>query len=129
MARRVIVIDDDAAVLDSTRLILDAAGYDVGGYQSAEDFLRDGLHDPACLILDHHMPGMTGLELAAHLQRTGREVPILLVTGAPSPIIEEQAARLGLRVLPKPVEEADLMDFVERHCPATAVQVRREARA
>jgi CheY-like chemotaxis protein len=67
----------------------------------------------ACLILDHHMPEMTGLELAAQLRANGSAIPILLVTGSTSPAILARAAELRIdRVLEKPLSDGDLIDFI-----------------
>jgi CheY-like chemotaxis protein len=61
--------------------------------------VMNGWKSFACLILDHHIPNMTGLELARRLRADGAVVPILLITGSPSPTI---AAELGIEVLDKP---------------------------
>jgi CheY-like chemotaxis protein len=55
---------------------------------------------------------MTGLELAERLRADGSGIPILLITGSPSPAIAARAAELGIRVLDKPPTEGDLLDFV-----------------
>lgn len=112
----VAIVDDDPAVLDSMKFLIGLAGYDVGAYSSAMAFLEDREARPSCLILDQHMPQMTGLELAAQLRTEGRALPILLVTGAPSPAIIARAAELGIvKVLEKPPVEDDLMRFIETH--------------
>ena len=49
----------------------------------------------ACLILDHHMPEMTGLELAERMRADGTGIPILLITGSPSPAIVARAAEVA----------------------------------
>ncbi len=110
------VVDDDAAVLDSLKILLEASGYTVGAYSSAEAFLHDPAARPACLILDQHMPRMTGLELTAHLRTRGVEIPILLMSGQLSPAIVAGAAQLGIQlVLEKPPSEADLLSFVDAY--------------
>ena len=62
--RTVAVVDDDLAVRDSLRLLLEVVGYTVEIFASAAEFLQANVRHFACLILDHHMPNMTGLELA-----------------------------------------------------------------
>ena len=107
------IIDDDPAVLDSLKFLLEVVGYQVSTHASATAFLGDGAIVPACLIVDQHMPGMTGLELAQKLRDDGAAIPILLITGSPSPAIVARAAQLGIvKVLEKPPEEADLLNFV-----------------
>jgi two-component system response regulator FixJ len=114
--RAVAVVDDDPAVLDSLKFLLEVAGYSVVIYASAAEFLDDRARQLACLILDHHMPHMTGLELAARLRTEGEGVPVLLITGSPSPAIVVRAAQLGIeKVLEKPPAEEDLLSFVATH--------------
>ena len=52
----------------------------------------------ACLILDHHMPNMTGLKLDGRLRANGALIPILLITGSPSPTITARAVELGIKL-------------------------------
>jgi two-component system response regulator FixJ len=112
----VALVDDDPAVLDSLKFLLEVVGYPVAVYASAEAFFADLARGPACLIIDQHMPRMTGLELAQKLRDDGDDVPILLITGSPSPAIVARAARLGIvNVLEKPPEEADLLAFVNAY--------------
>ena len=112
----VAIIDDDAAFRDALGLLLELAGHSVATYDSASAFLDDWAARPTCMILDQHMPRMTGLELAARLRTEGVSIPVLLVTTAPSPAIVARAAQVGIeKVLPKPPTEADLLSFVDAH--------------
>jgi two-component system response regulator FixJ len=112
----IVVVDDDDAVRDSLAFLLTVTGHNVVTYASAADFLdRCDLRRVAGLILDHHMPQQTGLELLASLREDGRTMPVLLVSGSPSPEIVARASALGVdRVLEKPVSDERLMEFVER---------------
>jgi len=118
LRRFVGVVDDDPAVVDAVQFLLELAGHPVVGYPSATAFLDATPPLPACLILDQHMPEMTGLVLAARLRETGHAIPMLLMTGSPSPAITARAAELGIeRVLDKPPDEADLLGFIAAHLP------------
>ncbi len=109
----VAIIDDDAAVLDSLRFLLEIAGHQVAVYASAAAFLADTVTRPACLILDHHMPQMTGLELVGRLRAQGLGTRIMLITGSSTLAIRARAAELGVaKVLEKPPAEAELLAFV-----------------
>ncbi|MFO1195571.1 MAG: response regulator [Burkholderiaceae bacterium] len=82
----VYVVDDDEAVRDSLRWLLDAHGFRVAAYASAEAFLAtlDAQGGPAqvcCLIADVRMPGMSGLELQDELLRRRLAVPLIFITG------------------------------------------------
>jgi two-component system, LuxR family, response regulator FixJ len=110
----VAIVDDDPAVLDSLKFLLEVAGRTVGAYASATAFLQDHAARPSCLILDQHMPTMTGLELAARLRSEGPGIPVLLITGRLSPRIVARADEIGIeKVLEKPLAEGDLLNFVE----------------
>lgn len=112
--REIAVVDDDDAVLDSFRFMLEMAGFPVATYASASAFLARGAARTRCLILDHNMPAMTGLELTARLRAEGSNLPVLLVTAAVSPGIINRAAEVGIqRVLEKPPAERDLIEFVK----------------
>jgi FixJ family two-component response regulator len=111
--KRVAIVDDDHAVLDSLGLLLEVIGHPVQTFASAAEFLKAEIRHFAGLILDHHMPQMTGLQLAEMLRADGVAIPILLVTGSPSPAILARAVELGIdRVLEKPPLEEDVVDFI-----------------
>jgi FixJ family two-component response regulator len=110
---KVAIVDDDVAVRDSLQFLLEVLGYSVEAFASAADFLKAKIGNVACLILDHHMPEMTGLELIDRLRTEGNALPVLLVTGLSSPAIVSRAAELGVsKVLDKPPGEDDLLDFI-----------------
>jgi two-component system, LuxR family, response regulator FixJ len=113
MPRTVAIVDDDEAVRDSLQFLLGSSGHVTEAFASAAEFFKSEMHHLACLILDHHMPHMTGLELLERLRDLGVGIPVLLITGSPSAAIAAQAAALGVeRVLEKPPTERDLLDFV-----------------
>jgi len=112
--RTVAIVDDDPDVLDSFRFLLEVIGYTVETFASAAEFLLANVHRFVCMILDHHMPHMTGLELVERLRADGSGIPIMLITGSLSPSIVARAAELGIeRVLEKPPGEEDLIDFID----------------
>lgn len=111
-ARKIAVVDDDHAARDSLQFLLEVMGYVVETFASADAFLKANIQQVDRLILDHHMPEMTGLQLAERLRADGSGVPILLITGSPSPEIVARASGLGIRVHEKPPGEEDILDFI-----------------
>ncbi len=112
----VAIVDDDRAVLASVKSLLQAYGYRVRAYASAAAFPGDQGRRAACMILNHHMPKMTGLELVAQFRTAGAHTPVLIVTALPSPSIVVRAAQLSVeRVVSKPLREDDLWRFVNAH--------------
>jgi two-component system response regulator FixJ len=112
----VAVVDDDQAVRESLRFLLEIGGFDVATFASACEFLAAGVNDQAtCLLVDQHMPSMTGLELLRRLRSAGHELPVAVMTGSPSADLTRQALELGaIDVLEKPLAEDELFSFVER---------------
>src|SRR5215470_9403176 len=79
---QICVIDDDEAVADSLKSLLEGFGYDVQSYSSGADFLADDRRcTTGCLIIDQHMPGLDGLDVIDRLQKEGIQVPMILVSG------------------------------------------------
>ena len=111
----VAVVDDDDAVRDSLRFLLESAGFEVSVFASANEFLSKVKPDEVgCLVLDQHMPEQTGLQLVTHLRGAGTALPIALITGSPSPDLIERAKHLGVEtVLEKPLAHEMLLNFVE----------------
>jgi FixJ family two-component response regulator len=112
--REVAIVDDDIAILQSLRFLLETAGHAVATYDSAQGFLARGGAQTRCILLDQRMPSMTGLALAATLRQGRAIAPMLLMTAAPTPSVLAWAARLGIKqVLQKPVPEGAILAFVE----------------
>ena len=111
-SRVVAIVDDDAAVCDSTRLLLEVYDFGVLTYQSGADFLTDD-PDVACLIVDYLIPGLNGLELVSELRKRGSQVPIFMITATTDPTVERRATALGVRrVLKKPLSNRVLLDAI-----------------
>lgn len=92
------------------------AGHSVAAYASGVAFLADSVIRPVCVIIDQHMPQMTGLKLVSRLRGEGVTTPVLLITGSPSPVILAGATQLGIeKVLEKPFDENELWSLVDRH--------------
>ena len=111
----VAVIDDDDEVRDVLRVLLESAGHDVETFGSGSQFLEDAeLDRMACIVVDQRMPRMTGLELLQELNRRGRQIPSLLITGLHDPQVDAAASRIGaMTVLEKPMSPQELLRFVQ----------------
>jgi FixJ family two-component response regulator len=107
------IIDDDEAVRDSTQALLESYGYEVRTHASAEHFLREKNRNPDCLLVDHHMPGMSGLDLLELLRSRGDVTPALMITGHTDACLEPRAEKVGAALLYKPVSEKQLVLWIE----------------
>lgn len=112
----VFIVEDDEAVRESLKLLLESYGFQVRDYASCEAFARDyRAADRECLVLDQHMPGMTGLDLVESLNRRAMSLPIILVTGRGDSGIKARAEAAGvLAYLEKPVAENRLVPLIHR---------------
>lgn len=134
---RVYIVDDDAAVLRSCSILLQAHGYDTAPCSSADVFLKTyDKSKPACLVLDLRMPGMSGLELQEQLSADGISLPIIMLTGHGDVPAAVQAIKNGaIDFIEKPANEQDLLaaldeaaaalrDTRSRTVPAAEVEAR-----
>lgn len=111
----VFVIDDDPSVCRALARLLDASGYTVETYHSAQDFLaRQHYNDDGCIILDVNMPGMDGLDLQMQLKERSIDLPVIFLTGHGTLPMGIQAMKRGAAdFLTKPVDETDLLNAVK----------------
>ena len=113
--KTVIIVDDDEAVRDSLSVMLTLAGLRVMTCKGRDDLLQMLEHvTPDCLVVDLHMPGMSGLELITQLNASGVKIPTILISGNMDGATEAQARRLGVsRLLKKPFSGAVLIGAVK----------------
>jgi len=111
----VYVVDDDDALRDSLRWLLESAGYKVSAHATAERFLlayRRGM--AGCLVLDVRMPGASGLELQQELMRRGATLPIIFVTGhGDVPMAVEAVKNGAFHFLEKPFKDEQLLRLID----------------
>jgi FixJ family two-component response regulator len=109
------VVDDEESIRRALGRLLRSAGHEVRSYASGTEFLGSlSSGCPECLILDVHMPGLTGFEVLARLQTDGVRVPTVVITGFDEPDAEPRAMRLGaVKFLRKPVREDELLEAVD----------------
>jgi two-component system response regulator FixJ len=107
------VVDDDDAVRNSLKFLLEIDGFTVRIYANAEELLgSSNLSNFQCLIFDQDMPRMTGLELVAALRGQGVKVPALLISGHVTPAVTRQASVAGIPVIEKPFLGNGLIDSI-----------------
>lgn len=125
----VFVVDDDAAVLDSLRFLIESVGLRVRTFSSADEFLAAYTPDqPGCLVLDIRMPGMSGLELQEQLAKRGYTLPVIIITAhgdVPSAVRAMHAGAVDF--MSKPFNDQSLLDRVHQALAKDARTRRDEA--
>jgi FixJ family two-component response regulator len=109
----VAVIDDDASCRKALDRQVSAAGYRSHAFASAEEFLSVALLCGAhCIVCDVNLGGMTGLELALHPTITAMNVPVVLISAADDPLLEESARAIAATFLRKPIPSGKLLEAI-----------------
>ena len=109
------VVDDDRSVLKSLARMLRLAGYAVETFCSAGEFLAAlPASPPQCLVLDVHMPEMSGLELQERLAAQDTCVPVIFMTAHDTPQTRERARHAGsFGLLMKPFANEALLQAIQ----------------
>jgi two-component system, LuxR family, response regulator FixJ len=116
MSARVFIVDDDDAVRDSLKLLLESYGMDVEDYGSTAEFARAYRpRSAACLILDQHLPGSTGLDFLSSSEGARLGMPVILLTGRADAALRARAGQLGVtKFLEKPVADDVLLAAIRQ---------------
>jgi FixJ family two-component response regulator len=125
-ARRIAVtiVDDEEMIRVSLCRLCEALGFSPTAYASGQEFiqsLEQGLPRPDCLLLDAHMPHMTGLELQQHLVGRGVRLPIVVYSADDAPEARARYVAAGVaEYLRKPAGADELLGAIQRAMAATA---------
>jgi two-component system CheB/CheR fusion protein len=112
----IFVVDDDGAVRDAVRAVLEDDGKVVEDFAACEEFLaawRPGRE--GCLVIDAYLPGMSGLELLRRIKEAGHHLPAVMITGNSDVAIAVEAMKAGASdFIEKPISRGELLVCVER---------------
>jgi FixJ family two-component response regulator len=110
----VAIVDDDESIRDTTKDLLESAGFSAAVFARAAGLLKSRrLSQVSCLIADMRMPRMTGLELHQHLVASNRAIPTILVTAYPDERAQAQAIKANVVCyLIKPFAADELLAWV-----------------
>ncbi len=107
----IFIVEDDEAVRDSLKLLLESYQCNVEDYGSTRAFLR--AYRPGkrqCLVLDHHLPGETGLEFLESTDGASLRLPIILMSGGGDRALQERAVKAGVAAyFDKPLDNNRLL--------------------
>jgi FixJ family two-component response regulator len=110
------IVDDDPAVIVTLMAMLDGSGISSVGYRSATRFLSEYKpNSSGCLLLDVHMPGMSGLDLQQRLADSDIWLPVIMITGISDVAVAVQAMKLGaIDLVQKPFVEDRIIASVRQ---------------
>jgi FixJ family two-component response regulator len=113
-AARIAIVDDDASVRKALARLLSASSFDIKSYGSARDFLKSlKIGTPDCLVVDLHMPDLTGFDLQRELERAGIKIPTIVITGHNEPGLRERCRSAGAAAfLLKPIDGSTLIGSI-----------------
>jgi FixJ family two-component response regulator len=113
---KVFVVDDDVSVCVALSRLIRTAGLQVETFGTAAECLNaDRLKDAGCLVLDVHLPDLSGLELQTKLTELGLDLPIVFITGRGDIPMSVRAMKAGaLEFLTKPFDDQRLLDAIEQ---------------
>jgi DNA-binding NarL/FixJ family response regulator len=120
LSGQVLVVDDDANLRELVRSLLERAGYTTRGFASGEDILAAAVEQPALVILDVKLPGLSGYEVCRQLkERFGSGLPVLFVSAVRTEAFDRAAGLLigADDYLVKPLDPDELIARVRRHLP------------
>jgi FixJ family two-component response regulator len=111
----IVVVEDDAGMKKAIERLLRAAGFQPVSFASAEELLQTEAADSAtCLVLDIHLPGLSGLELGRLLFKSGRAKPLIFITGQDEASLRGEAQRMGCAYFRKPFEGKALLEAIRQ---------------
>ena len=110
----IVVVEDDAGMSKAIARLLRAAGFQPTSFASAEELLQteEAVDSAACLVLDIHLPGLSGLELARLLVTSGRAKPVIFITGQDEASLRDEAQQLGCAYFRKPFKGKELLEAI-----------------
>jgi len=114
--RTICIVEDDEAVRDSLRALLETHRLEVTDFASPDALLAHGpLSGFDCFVVDFQMPGMNGLELVEALRERGASQCAIVISAVRASASRDRMNRAGVIAwLPKPVPEPDLLDWINR---------------
>ena len=112
----VAVVDDDPAICKAIGRLITKSKFDVVTFtcgQKLLDMLQ--VRRPNCLLLDLHMPGLSGLDILRAMANAGMKLPVIIITGSDEPRSHAQCLAAGaLAVLLKPLDPAEILRAIDQ---------------
>src|SRR3954463_14520450 len=111
----IVIVDDEESIRRALKRLMISAGFRAQSFASGAEFL-ESLHAtrPACVILDLHMPAMSGFDVQQRLRDEQSVIPVVIITGHDSNEAKESALGAGaIAYLRKPVNDEALLHAID----------------
>jgi len=123
----VAIVDDEEGIRKALSRLLRASGLDAESYANGQEFLdAAAAHRPDCVVLDLHMPGMSGLQVLRKLKAAGQRLSIVVITAHDEPETRERCIDAGAcAYLRKPLEDRLLLNAISAAMRSHTAAIRR----
>ena len=123
----VAIVDDEEGIRKALSRLLRASGLDAESYANGQEFLSAAAEKrPDCVVLDLHMPGMSGLQVLRKLKATGQLLSVVVITAHDEPETREQCMNAGAAAyLRKPLEDRLLLNAISVAMRARSAPLKR----
>ncbi|MGZ9272661.1 MAG: response regulator transcription factor, partial [Candidatus Binatia bacterium] len=110
----IVVVEDDAGMSKAIARLLRAAGFQTKSFASAEEFLQtDAASEADCLVLDVHLPGISGFDLRRRLAALGQNMPVIFITAQDEDSVRAEAEQLDcIAYFRKPFQGSELLGAI-----------------
>ena len=124
MLKRIVIVDDDNAILEVFQLVFKKAGFAVTLFNDGKLILANQFEEPDIFIIDKQLRGIDGLDLCRHLKNRDRDAQTPVIIFSASHRIENQAMEAGAdEFLEKPFKTKVLLEMVDRLINAAGLPV------
>jgi len=123
----VAIVDDEEGIRKALSRLLRASGLEAESYANGQEFLDAAAeHRPDCVVLDLHMPGMSGLQVLRKLKAAGQRLSIVVITAHDEPETRERCIDAGAcAYLRKPLEDRLLLNAISAAMRAHTAPIKR----
>ncbi len=122
--KRIFCLDDDSAVLNSLRMLLNYGGYEAVCCSTADELMKAvAANHLACslVVLDQYLPNASGLDIARQLRQLYPNLPTIVTSGFVEGDLQQQARAIGVRaVVSKPFNSRDFLSLIRQITQAPA---------
>jgi two-component system response regulator FixJ len=121
-ADEIFIVDDEPAVLDALATVLRLGGFEVACFDDGRFFLDAArARTPACIFLDVHLPGQSGLDILKELNAQSYSAPVFIISGQGDIPMAVEAIRNGAHdFIEKPFDAGDVLARVKEALAASA---------